>query len=295
MADSPITQSPFPSSPVMPELYDGDKTIQFSCHKGIGCWNACCANIDITLTPYDVLRLKTRLGMTSSEFLRQYTVPFELEKDGIAGVKFKPLEDGTACQFMRPEGCAVYEDRPTACRYYPVALVAMRKQDEYTDTSSYALVKEPHCKGHEVNRPITIDDYRREQGVAEYDDQSRGWRQLILKKMSSGPTIGKPSLRSRQLYFMACYDVDLFREFVRSEGFQNSFDLDEATNGLLMENDVELMQFGFRFLKQVLFGEMTIPAREDAVRAREQRLREMQEMQLKRRAYDPADEVLEFI
>lgn len=295
MADSAHTQSPFPSSPVMPTLYDGDKTISFSCHKGIGCWNACCANIDITLTPYDVLRLKTRLGISSSDFLRQYTVPFELEKDGIAGVKFKPVEDGTACQFMRPEGCSVYEDRPTACRYYPVALIAMRKQDEYTDSSSYALVKEPHCKGHDVNRPLTIDEYRREQGVAEYDEQSRGWRQLILKKMSSGPTIGKPSLRSRQLYFMACYDVDLFREFVRSEGFQNSFDLDDATNQLLMENDLELMQFGFRFLKQVLFGEVSIAAREDAVRAREQRLRELQEMQIKRRAYDPADEVLEFI
>jgi len=279
----------------MPELYDGDKIISFSCHKGIGCWNACCANIDITLTPYDVLRLKTRLGISSSDFLRQYTVPFELEKDGIAGVKFKPVEDGTACQFMRPEGCSVYEDRPTACRYYPVALVAMRKQDEYTDTSSYALVKEPHCKGHEVDRPLTIDEYRKEQGVAEYDELSRGWRQLILKKMSSGPTIGKPSLRSRQLYFMACYDVDLFREFVRSEGFQNAFELDEATNTLLMENDLELMQFGFRFLKQVLFGEVSIAAREDAVRAREQRLRELQEMQIKRRPYDPADEVLEFI
>jgi hypothetical protein len=48
----------------------------------------------------------------------------------------------------------------------------------------------------------------------EYDDLARGWRQLVLKKKSSGPTIGKPSLRSRQLFFMACYDIDRFREFV---------------------------------------------------------------------------------
>ncbi|MFA5626594.1 MAG: YkgJ family cysteine cluster protein [Thiohalomonadaceae bacterium] len=295
MADTPFTESPFPSSPVLPKLFDGDKTISFSCHKGISCWNACCANIDITLTPYDVIRLKKRLGLDSGDFLRQYTVPFELEKDGIAGVKFKPVEDGSACQFMRPEGCAVYEDRPTACRYYPVALVAMRKQDEYTDTSSYALVKEPHCKGHEVDRPLTIDEYRQEQGVAEYDEQSRGWRQLILKKMSSGPTIGKPSLRSRQLYFMACYDMDRFREFVRSEGFQSSFELADDLYKQLLEDDSELMQFGFRFLKQVMFGEVTIPTREDAVRMREQRLMEQQEMLIQRRPYDPADEVLEWI
>jgi len=197
-----------PGSPVVPAMVDGSTTIQFSCHKGIGCWNACCANIDISLTPYDVLRLKRRLNLSAAEFLKQYTVPYELEKDGIAGVKFRPIENGTACQFMRPEGCSVYEDRPTACRYYPVALLSMRKQDEYVDRDSFALVEEPHCKGHLEPRKLTIDEYRAEQGVVEYDELARGWRQLILKKKSSGPSIGKPSLKSRQLFFMACYDLD---------------------------------------------------------------------------------------
>jgi Fe-S-cluster containining protein len=142
-------ENTIPVSPVVPTMYDESKEIQFSCHKGIGCWNACCANIDISLTPYDIIRLKKRLGMTSTQFLRDYTVPYELEKDGIAGVKFRPVDNGTACRFMQPEGCAVYEDRPTACRYYPVALLSMRKQDEYTDTQSYALVEEEHCKGHQ--------------------------------------------------------------------------------------------------------------------------------------------------
>jgi Fe-S-cluster containining protein len=81
---------------------------------------------------------------------------------------------------MKPEGCGIYEDRPTACRYYPVALLSMRKQDEYVDRDSYAIVKEDHCKGHEVNRRITIADYRKEQGLEEYDELARGWRQLVL-------------------------------------------------------------------------------------------------------------------
>jgi len=296
MAETPFTESPFPTSPVAPKMYDGSKTISFSCYKGIGCWNACCSNIDITLTPYDIVRLKTRLGMSSGEFLRQYTEPYEMEKDGIAGVKYKPVEGGTACQFMTPEGCSVYEDRPTACRYYPVALVAMRKQDEYTDSASYALVKEAHCKGHEVDRPLTIDEYRQEQGVAEYDEQDRGWRQLVLKKKSSGPTIGKPSLRSRQLFFMACYDVDRFREFVISEGFQQSFELDEETNRQLMTDDVALMQFGFRFVKQIMFGEVTINTRAEAVKAREERLRALQaQIEAQARPYDAAAEPVELI
>lgn len=265
-----------PGSPVVPQMVDGSHQIQFSCHKGIGCWNACCANIDISLTPYDIIRLKKHLGITSTEFLREYTVPYEMEKDGIAGVKFRPVDNGTACRFMKPEGCAVYADRPTACRYYPVALLSMRKQDEYTDTQSYALVKEDHCKGHEVARTLTIDAYRKEQGVEEYDELARGWRQLVLKKKSTGPAIGAPSLKSRQLFFMACYDIDTFHSFVESEAFAKLFTMSADERTLILADDVELLQFSFRFLKQVLFGEQSIALNEEVAKERLGKWRERQ-------------------
>jgi len=269
---------PFPESPVVPEMVDGSRTIQFQCRKGIACWNACCSNIDISLTPYDILRLKRRLGLASAAFLQQYAVPYELEKDGIAGVKMKPVAGGSACQFMTPEGCSVYEDRPTACRYYPVALLSMRKQDEYTDTHSYALVNEAHCLGHNEPRSLSIDDYRAEQGLKEYDEQGRGWRQLVLKKMSSGPTVGKPSVRSRQLFFMTCYDIDTFRAFVDSGPFKELYDVPEgelqAMLGDSLESEEALMQFGFRFLRQVLFGEESIGLHKEAAEKRREQARE---------------------
>jgi len=261
-------------SPVIPKMVEGTHVLQFSCHKGIGCWNACCSNIDISLTPYDILRLKKRLELSSAEFLTKYTVPYEMEKDDIAGVKFRPVEGGTACQFMRPEGCSVYEDRPTACRYYPVALVSMRKQDEYVDKDSYAIVKEDHCKGHLESRRQTIAEYRQEQGVVDYDELARGWRQLILKKKSSGPSVGKPSLKSRQLFFMACYDLDQFRAFVASDNFGQLFALPLAEREKIVGDDVELMTFGFRFLRQVMFGEESIPLNDAAAKARLEKVRE---------------------
>jgi hypothetical protein len=261
-------ESPIPGSPVVPEMVDGSHRIQFQCKRGISCWNACCSNIDISLTPYDILRLKRRLDLTSAEFLDNFTVPYEMDKDSIAGVKLKPVPEGTACQFMGEEGCGVYEDRPTACRYYPVALLSMRKQDEYVDRDSYALVKEDHCLGHMEPRSLSIDEYRAEQGVSEYDELSRGWRQLILKKKSCGPAIGKPSLRSRQLFFMACYDQDQFRGFVSSDNFRKLFDIPGAEMDKILGDDVELLKFGYRFLLQVMFGEMTITLRDDAAQAR---------------------------
>jgi len=267
-------ENPFPNSPVMPEMFDGNKTIQFQCRKGIACWNACCSNIDISLTPYDILRLKQRFDMSSGEFLDKYTFPYELAKDDIAGVKLKPVEGGTACQFMRAEGCSVYEDRPTACRYYPIALLSMRKQDEYTDTASYALVKEAHCLGHNEPRHLSIDDYRKEQGVDVYDELARGWRQLILKKKSSGPTVGKPSKRSLQLFFTACYDIDRFRAFLASDGFSDIYDIPAEEFKTILEDDANVMQFAFRFLRQVLFGEMSIAMRQENIEQRRQRLHE---------------------
>jgi len=266
----------FPQSPVVPNMVSGEHQIQFSCHKGISCWNACCANIDISMTPYDIVRLKKHLGISSTEFLREYTVPYEMEKDGIAGVKLRPVENGTACRFMTEEGCGVYADRPTACRYYPVALLSIRKQDEYTDTQSYALVKEEHCKGHEVARSLSIDEYRKEQGVEEYDELARGWRQLVLKKKSTGPAIGAPSLKSRQLFFMACYDIDTFHSFVESDAFAKLFAMSDDERTLVLADDVELIQFSFRFLKQVLFGEQSIALNEDVAKERLERWRSRQ-------------------
>ena len=277
MQDHPAQPPTFPASPVLPQAFDANKVIQFECRKGIACWNACCSNIDISLTPYDILRLKRRFGTSSGEFLKQYTVPYEMEQSSIAGVKLRPVTNGTACQFMRPEGCSVYEDRPTACRYYPVALLSLRRQDEYTDRASYALVEEPHCLGHQEPRRITVADYRKEQGLDEYDDLARGWRQLILKKKSSGPSIGKPSKRSLELFFMVCYDIDRFSQFVASDGFSDIYDLPAQELKDILCDDNALMQFGFRFLRQVLFGEETIALRQEA--AEQRRLRHLERAQ----------------
>ena len=268
MVDIDIKNSPIPASPVQPVQYDGDTEIQFRCHKDIECFNACCKQIDLQLTPYDVVRLKNRLGMKSDEFLKQYTFPYEIDKDGMPGIKMKPVEGTTQCQFMTDEGCSVYEDRPSSCRYYPAGLMSLRRQDENFDRQSYVIVQEDHCKGHFEEQVQTIDEYRKEQGVEEYDENSRGWRQLMLKKISSGPVLGKPTEESLQLLFMASYNHDKFREFINTASFQKTFDLDPEVMEGLNEDDVILMHFGIDFLKQVLFGEQSIPQREGAAEAR---------------------------
>jgi uncharacterized protein len=163
----------------------------------------------------------------------------------------------------------------------------MRKKDSPTDEDSYFMVKEEHCLGHQEPVEQTVHDYRRNQGVDVYDEINREWRQIILKKRSSGPTVGKPSERSFELFFLASYDLDSLRAFVASAGFDEVFDLEPAFKQELMHDEIKLLKFGFQLLKQVLFGEKTIPLKPDAAQKRGARYRE----RLAQRSAGRADEL----
>ncbi|MCY3768603.1 MAG: YkgJ family cysteine cluster protein [Gammaproteobacteria bacterium] len=258
-------------SPVNPVELSLDSEIQFHCHKGVSCFNECCRNIDITLTPYDILRLKRRFGMSSSEWVNQFTLPYPMDAHEMPGLKLATRPGTTACVFLREEGCSVYEDRPAACRLYAMGSMGVRKQGSAEVEELYFMVKEEHCKGHEEPRKLTVQAYLEEQGLLEYQEFNRNWRDIVLKKRSSGPTVGKPSPRSMQLFDMCSYDIDSFRKFVNSPGFAEVFDLEDEEKKGLNEDEDRLFQFSCRFLKQVLYGEQSIAVRPDARDRRMQR------------------------
>ena len=159
---------------------------------------------------------------------------------------------------MKEEGCSVYENRPTACRYYPSGLLSMKSISESSDERHLLLIKEDHCKGHDEDQIQTIGEYRKEQGVEKYDDLNLEWYQIILKKKSTGPSIGKPSDMSLQMFFMASYDMDRFRRFVFESSFLEKFDVDEETLEKIKTDDLEMMKFSFTFLRYALFYEPTM-------------------------------------
>ncbi|GAB6044114.1 YkgJ family cysteine cluster protein [Endothiovibrio diazotrophicus] len=263
-----MSDKPFRESPVLPVELEPGTEFNFSCKPGIGCFNACCKAIDITLTPYDILRLKRRLKITAPEFLRDYAVPFQIDQNGLPALKLRTENDTPRCLFNTDEGCTVYEDRPTACRYYPVAQLSMRKEDEYTDRQSYAMVREEHCLGHQEEKCQSIEQYVAEQGLDDYNRYNRGWSQLVLKVKSLGPSVGKPSKRSLQLFFMANYDLDAFRIFVSEKSFRRGFALSEEEWAVVDGSDEGLLDFSFRLMRQVLFAEESLPRADGAIEER---------------------------
>ena len=99
-------------SPVRPAQLELDSEIQFDCHPGVACFNECCRNIDIQLTPYDIVRLKQRLGVSSQEFVARYTLPFAMDFHGLPGLKMITKPDSRECVFLGDEYRLVAEARP---------------------------------------------------------------------------------------------------------------------------------------------------------------------------------------
>src|SRR4030066_203043 len=78
---------------VVPVKLTLDSKFKFRCHKAIKCFTKCCSNIDILLTPYDILKLKNRLRLSSGEFLSKYTYVKIDENSSLPHVILKMTDD----------------------------------------------------------------------------------------------------------------------------------------------------------------------------------------------------------
>jgi Fe-S-cluster containining protein len=266
--ESVRVQSANPVEPV--KLGPGD-SFRFRCHRGVSCWNTCCHGADLTLPPYDILRLSRHFGLRPAEFLERYTVPAEHEDARMPIVKLKMGGDdgGGACPFLAEEGCTVYADRPAACRYYPLGLISVKLKDSEAKEDFNFLVREDHCRGHEEAQTQTVAEFCKEQGVEPYEQINRGWIDILMKLASwrpAGGFMGKnPSPQARQMFFMVSTDVDRLRTFVFESRFLQVYAIPEEALELVRTSDEALIRLGLDWMKNVLFNEPTLEMREDVL------------------------------
>jgi uncharacterized protein len=272
-------------SNILPRKYTLDSTIRFRCHPEVSCFTACCGSINITLTPFDILRLRKRLEIGAPEFLHQYTTPIYLEKTDMPGVRIKLSEEGR-CPFVTPQGCTIYTDRPTTCRYYPVGMANFHERSESSENSSsseqfFFMVQEPHCKGHEEKKTWTIREWRQDQGVDLCDEMNKDWMALVMRRKSFGPQASM-SEKAQRMFFMASTDLDAFRSFVFESSFLATYDVPDETLARIQSDDIELMKFSFQFLASALFGTDTLKIKPEKIQAKVAQLKSEQQHAEKR-------------
>ena len=235
-----------------------DDTFKFACHPGISCFNKCCADVNIFLSPYDVLRMKKRLGMKSSDFLEKYALtPVHKEmKTPVVMLRMKDDEVKT-CPFLTDGGCGIYSDRPWPCRMYPLGLASQKDTpDGWRGERFYFLLKEEGCRGSEEPKEWTVRGWLDDQGLDEYDDWGEGFKELTLHEFFEGGGVLSP--QKMHMLFTACYDLDKFREFVFGSTLLQRFEVDEDFVEEMRYDDEGLLRFAFLWLRFSLFGEETM-------------------------------------
>lgn len=237
---------------VAPVRLGPDSKFKFQCHQEVACYTKCCRDINVVLTPYDIIRLKERLQLASEDFLRLYTVPQLLEKTDLPMVTLRMLDDDIkSCPFVREDGCIVYEDRPTTCRYYPIGVASLSHKAE-TGDEFYFFVNEPHCLGFEEDQEWKVSEWRKDQGVDIHDEINAGWTDLLVRKRSFPPNL-KLTEESKKMFFLASYNIDQFRQFVFESSFLDRYEVDPETVAKIKIDETALLEFGLKWLKSVLY------------------------------------------
>lgn len=228
-----------------------DETFRFSCHPGVACFTDCCRQLDLTLSPYDVLRLSKHLGLAPSTFLDRYALIEQEEGSTFPRVYLGMVDDGRAsCPFVTATGCSVYADRPGACRTYPLGRGAFTTADGGRQ-EMHVLLTEPHCKGFTNGDPQNITAWQKDQDLSTYNGMNDELLTILHHpRLKEGR---QPETREMGI-FLALYSLDTFRQQVLDATLALPIPITDSERQKIATEDLALLRLGIRWLDHVLSG-----------------------------------------
>lgn len=224
---------------------DEDHFFRFNCAPGLACFTLCCQDVNIILTPYDVLQLKNALSLTSSAFLEKHAIVLAKENQLIPLVFLKMREEDKRCPFVTEQGCSVYDHRPWACRMFPL--------DMADDGTFRVIAEESRCRGLLAEDTWQIGEWLVEQGVVPYDEMNALLTTITAPLKAQRLDIDNPDIS--KMVFMSLYNLDRFRDFVFKSTFLDRFELEPLLVEKIRRSDVELLKFAIDWIKFGIFGQ----------------------------------------
>ncbi len=242
---------------------------RFECRKGFDCFTRCCRNITIVLTPYDIVRMKNALNISSGDFLANYTMSM-IGDAGLPVVLLKMKEDDVRnCPFVTRQGCMIYPDRPWSCRIYPLQPESS-KITERAGKQYYSVMDVPFCLGLQASRSLALAAWIEEQGVPVYQKMEAPFKTITGNEFLGRNKITNQNIR--EMFYMACYDLDRFKRFVLESTFLDRFEVAPEVVEKIKEDDTELYYFAMRWLEYGLLGQHRLKVKPDVMKAKKQKL-----------------------
>jgi hypothetical protein len=118
------------------------------------------------------------------------------------------------------------------------------------------FLHEDVCKGFEEKTEWTIAEWMHNQGVQEYDEFGEMFKEIAFHDFFEQGKVITP--QKVEMFFLASYNLDRFKEFVFGSSFLKRFEIEEDRLEKIKVDDRELLKFGFDWIKFSLFGEKTL-------------------------------------
>ena len=230
-------------------------TFCFRCHPEVECFNRCCLNLNLFLYPYDVIRLKQSLGLSSDEFLERYVDIVLRPTNFFPDVLLRMAENPErTCSFLIESGCSVYPDRPDTCRKFPIEQGILYDADHGKETPVHFFRPPDFCHGQYEKKEWTIAAWTRNQEAELYHQMTIRWAGLKRLFQKDPWGFEGPEGPKAKMAFMATYNIDRFRDFVFQSSFLKRYKIKSAILKKLKTDDVQLLKFGFEWVRVFIWG-----------------------------------------
>lgn len=242
-------------------IVKSEDKFNFACSPNMKCSQACCSNVRILLPPYDLFRIRKRLSQSYEEFLARYAQVSTLEGIALPVISLRMRDDERrSCPFYTDQGCAIYSDRPSICRYYPV--IPKRKLGLAREYQDYLFARWHNCLGLRSAKEWSVGEWRDVNEISTYDSKNEKWKELISTFFISNDSGNKQQLsmeQLRHLFFLASYDIERLKEhyiWKLSQGRAKGSEVE--TKESTPEDDMSLTLHAWQWLTDILKGKEVI-------------------------------------
>lgn len=234
-------------------LKSGD-SFQFRCHSALTCFNRCCRNLNLFLYPYDVVRLRRCLGISSDQFLEQYVDVVLREENAFPEVLLRMADtQEKTCPFLTPEGCGVYPDRPDACRTFPVEQGVIYDARTRKDRPVHFFRPPDFCLGQKESKQWSIRTWTADQEASDYHRMTARWAHLKRRFRQNPWGAEGPQGTRAKMAFMATYNIDSFRDFILESSFLKRYRITKKNLKKIRTSDTALLKLGFEWVEYFLW------------------------------------------
>ncbi len=235
----------------LPELKKGEK-YRFKCYPGISCFNECCSDLNMVLTPYDLLRMRKNLGLSSTEVIKSFVDTFTAGESNFPALRLRMTDTPKkSCPFVRDSGCSIYPDRPGACRMYPLGRAAKIDKDGNVEEQFFVL-HEDHCKGFDEAAEWNSLNWMEDQGFDDYIRFNDKYMHLISRWNETGRKLPEKLMG---IVALALFQVDDFQQFIKDMRLFERVEVSEERQKAIMEDEEETLAFALDWVELLLLGQ----------------------------------------